>query len=241
MDGENGPNGLDALALASVVRNLEDELTSAPATSMLNKLHAVMSATGWPGLPGPAAPRLASVANDPDRDSILAALRLSLLIHPLLPPEKSRLKLAVLSALTVSGLDGPDALSLAAVELLLATDTTSATVPLTLKTLCATMSAAQPGTNGLNGLLALSPAAEAFRTEDETMSALPLPIKPKLELATLNSQIILTAHGLSGLFAPNPAEVVPDLDLPSTFATLPVLSILKLVAILASGWNGKVN
>lgn len=119
-----------------------------------------------------------------------------------------------------------------------ATDTINATAQPTLRTLSATTSAVQLGISGPNGLPALFLAAEAFKTAVGTMSALPSLVKLKAELATLNFPTILTANGLNGLLAQNPAVVVLDRDQPSTSATLPASSTLKLAAILVSGWNG---
>jgi len=54
--GDSGPNGPAAPLLASAVKNREDELTSARMKSTSNKLLVATLATGWPGLPGLAAP-----------------------------------------------------------------------------------------------------------------------------------------------------------------------------------------
>ena len=237
--GGNGPNGLAALAPALVVKNLEDELTSARMKLMLSKLPAATSATGWPGLPGLAAPEHVSAVNELDLDSIPAAPKLFSLTHPSLLHVKFKPKLAAMSVPTVSGPAGLAVLPLAAVESPLATDTTSATAPPTPRTLSATTSAALPGISGPSGLRAPFRAVEEFRTAVVTMSALPSLHKRSPELATLNFQTILTASGLNGQPALNPAEAVLVRDLPSTFATPPVLLTLKLAAILASGWNGQ--
>ena len=206
--------------------------------STLNRLPAATLATGWHGLLGPDAPKLALAVNDLDPDSIHAALRPFSLIQPSLPHEKFKPKLAAILELTVSGPAGLVVLPPAAVESPLATDTTNATAPPTPRTPSATMSAARPGISGPSGRHALFLAAEAFRTAVETMSALLSLPRRSPELATLNFQTILTASGLSGQPAPNHAEAVLARDLPSIFAMLPVLLTPKLAAILASGWNG---
>jgi hypothetical protein len=236
--GDSGPIGPAAPLLASAVKNREDELTSARMKSTLSKLPAATLATGWPGLPGLAAPEHVSAANELDLDSIPAAPKLFLQIRASLLRAKFKPKLAVMLELTVFGPAGLAVLPLAAVESPLATDTTNATAPPTPRTLCATTSAARPGISGPSGLRAPFLAAEEFRTAVETMSALLSLLRRSPELATLNFQTILTASGLNGRLAPNPAEAVLARDLPSTFATLPALLTLKLAAILASGWNG---
>ena len=221
-----------------MVKNREDELTSARMKSTLNKLLVATSATGWPGLLGPDARKLVWAVNDLDRDFIPAELKLFSLTQPSLLHEKFKPKLAVMLEPTVSGPAGLAVLPPAAVESPLATDTTNATAPPTPRTLSVTMSAARPGISGPSGLHAPFLAAEEFRTAAETMFALLSLPRRSPELATLNFQTILTASGLSGQPAPNPAEAVLARDLPSIFATLPVLLTLKLAAILASGWNG---
>lgn len=114
--GDNGQNGLAAQQLASVVKNREDELTSAQTRLTSSKFRAVTLAIGWPGLPGPDAPEHVLAANDLDPDSIPAALRLFSVIQASLLLEKSRPKLAEMSVLTVFGLAGPVVQLLAAVE-----------------------------------------------------------------------------------------------------------------------------
>jgi len=236
--GDSGRNGLAAPVPALVVKNREDELTNARMKSTSSKLLVAKSATGWPGLLGLAAQKHVSAASELDPDSTLAVPRLFSLIQPSRLLEKSRPKLAAMSVLTVSGLAGPDALRLAAVESPHETDTTNATAPPTLRPLSATTSAAQPGISGPSGLPAPFLADEVSRTAVGTMSALQLLVKRNPELATLNFPTILTANGRNGLPAQNRAEAVLARDLLSTFATLPASSTLKLAAIPASGWNG---
>lgn len=137
-----------------------------------------------------------------------------------------------------SGLDGQVVQFHVVEESLQGTGTTSVKVLSTQKMLSVTTLAVQNGETGLSGPTARLLAAEEFRTVTETMSVPPSMIKPKPEPATQPFPTTLTTSGLNGLHAPSPVEVVSDPAQLSTFVMLLMLSTLKLVVLLDSGWNG---